>query len=53
MNPAVAVSNARDATVELGRRRIEREAVDVFVAQKNRIAARRRSKSDEDRGPLN
>jgi hypothetical protein len=36
MSSAVAVSNARDASLELNRHRIERDEVDVFVARKNR-----------------
>lgn len=32
-NQATALSNARAACVELSRRRVEREAVDIFIAQ--------------------
>ena len=42
MSSAIAVSNARDASLALSRLRVEREEAELFVAAKNRITARRR-----------
>ena len=36
MNQTVAVSNAHGASIELSRRRVEREAADIFVARLNK-----------------
>lgn len=42
MNQRIALKNARGASIELFRRRIEREAVDVFIAQLGKDANRPR-----------
>ena len=35
MNQTIALSNARGASIELSRRRVEREAADIFIARLN------------------
>ena len=42
MNQHVALSNARGASIELSRRRVERQAADIFVARLNKDRRPRR-----------
>jgi hypothetical protein len=48
MSSAIAVSNARDASRELCRLRVEREEVELFVAAKNRTTVMRRRETQAD-----
>ena len=36
MNHAISLSNAREASIELSRRLVEREGIDIFVARLDR-----------------
>ena len=42
MNQAISLSNARGASIELSRRRVEREEIDIFVARLDRDRRPRR-----------
>lgn len=46
MNQDIALSNARDASIELSRRRVEREAVYAFIDRLDRDRGPRRSNLD-------
>jgi hypothetical protein len=40
MTQAIALSNARGASIELSRLRVERESVDIFIARRTETADR-------------
>jgi hypothetical protein len=42
MNQTIALSNARGASIELSRRRVEREAADIFIERLNKARGPRR-----------
>jgi hypothetical protein len=53
MNQNIALANARGASIEMSRRRVEREAVDVFVARLNKARGPRRATIEPRRDDSN